>query len=293
MRKNRSLTFGIASKDFCVYNTAKSPVDIVHRDGELDIIRIHVNTDACNDTKNEATPTAFIDSAVKSLMDLIFFPSNIRLPEGKLPPWFHLHFILMDQDLRELHVSPKQLQTKLVTVLSNSVQEKIQPLIHQLSSVAGLTQLSMDVTTESFVPIDNIRTFLTEERFLHRRNSRLLPYLATLHGVPEPHYLQYILYIASGENQLASITTTCNNDTGKVSRAVSLEENEYYQQLKRENHPAKMLAVAENWLRTEMKEKHEVHIHEEALGELAHAMDPRDRQGGYASGRGLAITLTM
>mmetsp|Transcript_17782 Transcript_17782/g.25317 ORF Transcript_17782/g.25317 Transcript_17782/m.25317 type:complete len:374 (+) Transcript_17782:333-1454(+) len=155
-------------------------------------------------------------------MDLIFFPSNIRLPGGKLPPWFHLHFILMDQDLRDLHVSSKQVQTKLVTVLSNSVLEKIHPLIHQLSSVAGLTQLSMDVTTESFVPIDNIRTFLTEERFLHRRNSRLLPYLATLHGVPEPHYLQYILYIASGENQLASITTTCNNDTGEVSRASSM-----------------------------------------------------------------------
>lgn len=72
----------------------------------------------------------------------------------------------------------------------------------------------------------------------------------------------------------------------------SLEENEYYQQLKRENHPAKMLAVAENWLRTEMNEKRRVHIHEEALGELAHAMDPTDRQGGYASGRGLPITLT-
>jgi len=198
------------------------PVDIVHRDGELDIIRIHGNTDAWNDTKTEASRTAFIDSAVKSLMDLIFFPSNIRLPEGKLPPWFHLHFILMDQDLRELHVSPKQLQTKLVTVFSNSVQEKIQPLIHQLSAVAGLTPVSMDVTMESFVPIDDIRTFLTEERFSHRRNSRLLPFLATLHGVPEPHYLQYILYIASGENQLASITTTCNNDTGEVSRASSM-----------------------------------------------------------------------
>ena len=72
----------------------------------------------------------------------------------------------------------------------------------------------------------------------------------------------------------------------------SLEENEYYQQLKRGNHPAKMLAVAENWLRTEMNEKRRVHIHEEALGELAHAMDPTDRQGGYASGRGLPITLT-
>ena len=53
-----------------------------------------------------------------------------------------------------------------------------------------------------------------------------------------------------------------------------------------------MLAVAENWLRTEMNEKRRVHIHEEALGELAHAMDPTDRQGGYASGRGLPISLT-
>ncbi len=72
----------------------------------------------------------------------------------------------------------------------------------------------------------------------------------------------------------------------------SLEGNEYYQQLKRENHLAKMLAVAENWLRTEMNEKRRVHIHEEALGELVQAMDPTDRQGGYASGRGLPITLT-
>lgn len=197
------------------------PVDIIHRDGELDIIRIHVNADSWNDSKTEVTPTSFIDSAVNSVIDLIFFPSNIHLPEGRLHPWFHLNFILMDQDLRELDVHPKQLQTKLLNVFSHSVQEKIQPLIHQLSSVAGLTQISMDVTTESFVPIDDIRTFLTEERFSYRRNSRVLPFLATLHGVPEPHYLQYILYLVSGENQLASITTTCNNDTGEVASSMT------------------------------------------------------------------------
>ena len=49
-----------------------------------------------------------------------------------------------------------------------------------------------------------------------------MPVSATLHGVPAPHYLQYILYMASGESQLASITTTWNYDTGEVSRASSI-----------------------------------------------------------------------
>ena len=83
------------------------------------------------------------------------------------------------------------------------------------------------------------------------------------------------------------------NEHGSCGWQGSLEENVYYQQLKRENHPAKILAVAENWLRRELDAKRRANIHEEALGELAHAVDPTDRQGGYASGRGLPMSSAL
>jgi hypothetical protein len=69
----------------------------------------------------------------------------------------------------------------------------------------------------------------------------------------------------------------------------SLEENDYYQQLKRENHPAKMLAVAEHWLRKEVEENRMKRNQEDASGEFAYSLDPTQRQGGYASGRNLPL----
>jgi len=64
-----------------------------------------------------------------------------------------------------------------------------------------------------------------------------------------------------------------------------LQELPLYQSLVESNHPAKMLAIAENWLRKEMEENRKKRRKEKALGELAHEANPTDRQGGYASGR--------
>jgi CCR4-NOT complex subunit CAF16 len=80
-------------------------------------------------------------------------------------------------------------------------------------------------------------------------------------------------------------------DQGKCGWQGSLQENDYYQQLLKENHPAKMLAVADRWLRAEMNAKRVLKQSEKAAGALAHALDPQDRQGGYASGRGLARAI--
>jgi CCR4-NOT complex subunit CAF16 len=75
-------------------------------------------------------------------------------------------------------------------------------------------------------------------------------------------------------------------DNGNTGWQGTLEELEFYQKLKEQNHPAKMLAVADHWLRKELERNREKRKYEKAQGELAHALDPTDRQGGYASGRG-------
>mmetsp|Transcript_1988 Transcript_1988/g.4186 ORF Transcript_1988/g.4186 Transcript_1988/m.4186 type:complete len:344 (-) Transcript_1988:79-1110(-) len=74
-------------------------------------------------------------------------------------------------------------------------------------------------------------------------------------------------------------------DKGKCGWQGKMEELEVYQQLKANNHPAKMLAVAEHWLRKELDEKRALHRKERAAN--AHmAPDILDRtQGGYSSGR--------
>jgi len=66
-----------------------------------------------------------------------------------------------------------------------------------------------------------------------------------------------------------------------------LNELEYYQQLKADKHPAKMLAVADHWLRKEMHKNRAMKKLEKAQGFDAHALDPTVRQGGYASGRNI------
>eukprot|EP00560_Eucampia_antarctica_P009598 CAMPEP_0197827216 /NCGR_PEP_ID=MMETSP1437-20131217/4045_1 /TAXON_ID=49252 ORGANISM="Eucampia antarctica, Strain CCMP1452" /NCGR_SAMPLE_ID=MMETSP1437 /ASSEMBLY_ACC=CAM_ASM_001096 /LENGTH=352 /DNA_ID=CAMNT_0043427977 /DNA_START=118 /DNA_END=1176 /DNA_ORIENTATION=+ len=62
-----------------------------------------------------------------------------------------------------------------------------------------------------------------------------------------------------------------------------------YQQLKEENHPAKMLAIADHWLRRELENNRQRSKFEKAGGALAHELDPSDRNGGYASGRNIKI----
>ena len=76
------------------------------------------------------------------------------------------------------------------------------------------------------------------------------------------------------------------NDSGQCGWQGRMQDLEVYQKLKAENHPCKMLAIAEHWLRKEMDEKRKKNKHEKALGALAHQGDVLDRsQGGYASGR--------
>lgn len=78
-------------------------------------------------------------------------------------------------------------------------------------------------------------------------------------------------------------------DSGNTGWQGKLEELEYYQQLKRDQHPAKMLAVADNWLRKELERNREKRKFEKANGAAAFELDPTNRQGGYASGRNIKI----
>mmetsp|Transcript_2398 Transcript_2398/g.5160 ORF Transcript_2398/g.5160 Transcript_2398/m.5160 type:complete len:314 (-) Transcript_2398:349-1290(-) len=74
-------------------------------------------------------------------------------------------------------------------------------------------------------------------------------------------------------------------DEGKCGWQGKLEELEVYNKLKEENHPAKMLAVADHWLRAELEKNRRIQRKEKAQGEMAHALDPTDHQGGFSSGR--------
>jgi len=76
-------------------------------------------------------------------------------------------------------------------------------------------------------------------------------------------------------------------DEGKCGWQGKLEDLEVYQELKRTQHPAKMLAIADHWLRKELEAKRAARRYEKAQGELAHQLDPTDRQGGFSSGRNI------
>lgn len=76
------------------------------------------------------------------------------------------------------------------------------------------------------------------------------------------------------------------NDSGKCGWQGRMDELEVYHKLKAENHPCKMLAIAEHWLRKELEEKRKRRKFEKAQGVMAHEGDVTDRtQGGYTSGR--------
>lgn len=81
-------------------------------------------------------------------------------------------------------------------------------------------------------------------------------------------------------------------DTGGCGWQGNLQDLEKYQQLKAENHPAKMLAIADHWLRKELEEARKQRRFEKAQGHLAHKLDPTDRQGGFASGRNIQTEAT-
>jgi CCR4-NOT complex subunit CAF16 len=64
-----------------------------------------------------------------------------------------------------------------------------------------------------------------------------------------------------------------------------MSDLEYYHTLKAQNHPCKMLAIADQWLRKELEEMRRQKRTEKALGEMAHVETYDKQQGGYASGR--------
>jgi CCR4-NOT complex subunit CAF16 len=97
----------------------------------------------------------------------------------------------------------------------------------------------------------------------------------------------YATHIFDGLDDWASHLFYLTNQ-GQCGWQGKIEELEYYQKLKTENHPCKMLAVAEHWLRKEMEEARARNEFEKAQY-AAMELDPTDRQGGYASGRGIRL----
>lgn len=81
------------------------------------------------------------------------------------------------------------------------------------------------------------------------------------------------------------------NDKGHCGWQGKMDECEFYQQLKRDNHPAKMLAIADHWLRKELNEARSKNKYEKAQY-AAMEVDASNRQGGYASGRNIPMEVT-
>lgn len=78
------------------------------------------------------------------------------------------------------------------------------------------------------------------------------------------------------------------SDQGTCGWQGRMDELELYRELRNNQHPAKMLAIAEHWLRGELAERRQKRQREKAMGAAAllEEMDVTDRnQGGYASGR--------
>jgi CCR4-NOT complex subunit CAF16 len=77
------------------------------------------------------------------------------------------------------------------------------------------------------------------------------------------------------------------NDSGRCGWQGPMQELEIYHTLRAQNHPCKMLAIAEHWLRKELDAKRANRKFERAQGALAHEQSEvlERSQGGYASGR--------
>tara|TARA_Y100000389_G_scaffold198439_1_gene234948 strand:- start:538 stop:1431 length:894 start_codon:yes stop_codon:yes gene_type:complete len=89
----------------------------------------------------------------------------------------------------------------------------------------------------------------------------------------------YATHIFDGLDDWPTDLLYLKND-GTIGYSGKLTDLDYYVNLKKTNHPAKMLAVAEYWLRAEVDKL-------ETEAGVVDLCDPRDRQGGYASGRGI------
>lgn len=99
----------------------------------------------------------------------------------------------------------------------------------------------------------------------------------------------YATHIFDGLDEWASHLCYLT-DKGTCGWQGEMGDLEFYQKLKAENHPAKMLSVADFWLRKELVAARKARRFESAQGDLAHALDPTDRQGGFASGRGMKLS---
>ncbi|KAL3939989.1 MAG: hypothetical protein SGBAC_005388 [Bacillariaceae sp.] len=99
----------------------------------------------------------------------------------------------------------------------------------------------------------------------------------------------YATHIFDGLDDWATNLMYLNNQ-GQCGWQGKMKDLEIYQELKEKNHPAKMLAIADHWLRKELEENRRKRQFEKA--ERAHMeIDPTDRQGGFASGRNIDTTL--
>ena len=98
----------------------------------------------------------------------------------------------------------------------------------------------------------------------------------------------YATHIFDGLDEWASHLYYLTNE-GKCGWEGRMDELEVYQELRAKNHPAKMLTIADHWLRKELEESRKKRKFEKAQGEMAYQLDPTDRQGGYASGRNMKL----
>jgi CCR4-NOT complex subunit CAF16 len=95
----------------------------------------------------------------------------------------------------------------------------------------------------------------------------------------------YATHIFDGLDDWASHLFYLTNK-GQCGWQGKMEELEVYHKLKAENHPCKMLAIADHWLRAELNENRRLQQFEPAQGAAVRLPDPTDiSQGGYASGR--------
>mmetsp|Transcript_22190 Transcript_22190/g.33870 ORF Transcript_22190/g.33870 Transcript_22190/m.33870 type:complete len:340 (-) Transcript_22190:64-1083(-) len=78
-------------------------------------------------------------------------------------------------------------------------------------------------------------------------------------------------------------------DKGTCGWQGKMHDLEFYKDLQAKNHPAKMLAIADHWLRKELEEKRKNKKFERAQGQLVYEPDPTDAQGGFSSGRRMKI----
>ena len=98
----------------------------------------------------------------------------------------------------------------------------------------------------------------------------------------------YATHIFDGLDDWASHLFYITNQ-GSCGWQGEMRELEIYQRLKAENHPAKMLAIADHWLRKELEDNRKQLRFEKAQGEMAFQVDPTDHQGGYSSGRNIKM----